>query len=90
MLLVSRASLVAMAFVVSLDYLLLLFLIYVIWTRLVIGFFMYCGEDMRLSGVGERFLFCFLLVSYPASISVFYKLVMGSCIFSCCFLVFFC
>lgn len=44
---------------------------------------------MSLKGLGVCFLFCFLLVSYPLSVSVFYKLLMGSCIFSCSFGVFF-
>ena len=56
----------------------------------MIAFFYYCGKDMVISGAGMCFLFCFLLVSCPVSVSVFYKLVMGSCIFSCCFLVFSC
>lgn len=45
---------------------------------------------MVLGSLGFCFLFCFLLVSFPLSLSVFYKLLMGSCIFSCSFVVFLC
>lgn len=88
MMLVSRASLVAMALVLGLDYLLSLFLVYVFWASLVIGFFYYKGSVMFLDRVGLCFWFCVLLVSFPGSVSVFYKLIMGRCIFSCGFLVF--
>lgn len=89
MMLVSSASLVVMAVVLGVDYLLSLFLVYVLWARLVIGFFYYKGSDMFLGYVGSCFLFCVLLVSFPGSVSVFYKLLMGRCIFSCGFFVFF-
>nr|YP_009169427.1 NADH dehydrogenase subunit 2 [Fischoederius elongatus]AJF22819.1 NADH dehydrogenase subunit 2 [Fischoederius elongatus]QIJ60106.1 NADH dehydrogenase subunit 2 [Fischoederius elongatus] len=90
MMLVSSASLVAMSLVLSVDSLFYLFLVYVIWASLVIGYFSLCGDEMVLSSLGFCFLFCFLLVSFPLSLSVFYKLLMGSCIFSCSFLVFLC
>lgn len=89
MMLVSSASLVAMAIVLGLDYLLSLFLVYVFWATLVVRFFYYKGSVMFMNRVGLCFLFCVLLVSFPGSISVFYKLLMGRCIFSCGFLVFF-
>nr|YP_010235129.1 NADH dehydrogenase subunit 2 [Notocotylus intestinalis]QTC30700.1 NADH dehydrogenase subunit 2 [Notocotylus intestinalis] len=89
MMLVSSASLVAMAIVLGLDYLLSLFLIYIFWATLVVVFFYYSGSSMIMDRVGLCFLFCVLLVSFPGSFSVFYKLLMGSCIFSCGFFVFF-
>lgn len=57
---------------------------------MVIGFFGVRGDEMLLGSLGSCFLFCFLLVSFPLSMSVFYKLLMGSCIFSCSFVVFLC
>nr|YP_008963800.1 NADH dehydrogenase subunit 2 [Paramphistomum cervi]AGV52541.1 NADH dehydrogenase subunit 2 [Paramphistomum cervi]ALC75057.1 NADH dehydrogenase subunit 2 [Paramphistomum cervi] len=90
MMLVSSASLVAMGLVLSVDSLLYLFFVYVVWSSMVIGFFSVCGDEVALGGLGLCFLFCFLLVSFPLSVSVFYKLLMGSCIFSCSFMVFLC
>nr|YP_009262386.1 NADH dehydrogenase subunit 2 [Homalogaster paloniae]ANI86962.1 NADH dehydrogenase subunit 2 [Homalogaster paloniae] len=89
MMLVSSASLVVMSLVLSVDALLYLLLVYIVWATMVIGFFNWTGGEMSLNGLGVCFLFCFLLVSYPLSVSVFYKLLMGSCIFSCSFGVFF-
>lgn len=90
MMLVSRASLVVMRLVLSVSSLFYLFFVYVVWARMVVGFFRVRGEEMVLKGLGFCFLFCFLLVSFPLSVSVFYKLLMGSCIFSCSFIVFLC
>nr|YP_009171938.1 NADH dehydrogenase subunit 2 [Orthocoelium streptocoelium]AJG03067.1 NADH dehydrogenase subunit 2 [Orthocoelium streptocoelium] len=90
MMLVSSASLVAMSLVLSVNSLVYLFIVYVVWASMVIGFFSMCGDELVLSSLGLCFLFCFLLVSFPLSVSVFYKLFMGSCIFSCSFAVFLC
>nr|AKG49769.1 NADH dehydrogenase subunit 2 [Ogmocotyle sp. JM-2015] len=90
MMLVSSASLVVMSLVISLDYLAYLYVIYVVWATAVICFFEKKGGDMSLDGVGLCFMFCSLLVSFPCSISVFYKLVIGGCVFSCYFPVFVC
>lgn len=43
---------------------------------------------MNLFGEGVYFLFIFLLVSFPFTLSIFYKLLMGFCIYSCFFFVF--
>nr|YP_010514538.1 NADH dehydrogenase subunit 2 [Diplodiscus mehrai]UXL86269.1 NADH dehydrogenase subunit 2 [Diplodiscus mehrai] len=88
MMLVSSGSLVAMAFVLSYDTLLFLFLVYIFWGTCVILFFGYVGRGMSLSSVGLCFVFSVLVVSWPLSLAVFYKLLMGSCIFACSFVVF--
>lgn len=89
MMLSSSAGLVAMSVSLSADSLLYLFFVYVFWSSLVIVFLRDFSE-MGLGGVGGLFYFCVLLVSVPCSISVFYKLLMGMCIYSCFFPVFLC
>lgn len=90
----SRACLVSACLVVSLDLVLYLLVIYVLWCRLVILFLsVYCGSgfmSLDASGLGFYFFFCVLLVSFPLSFSIFYKLFMSVVIFSCGFGVLFC
>jgi hypothetical protein len=83
----SRASLVVMAVEVSSDPLLFLFLIYVVWATCVI-FLLRHFEELRVFGGGSYFLMIFVLVSFPGSLAIFYKLVIGMCIFSCGLVVF--
>nr|YP_009240947.1 NADH dehydrogenase subunit 2 [Brachycladium goliath]ALN38360.1 NADH dehydrogenase subunit 2 [Brachycladium goliath] len=83
----SSAALVAMSFVLSGDVLFWLYCVYLVWATLVV-FFLSSLEGMHLSGQGVCFVFVFLLVSFPFTLSVFYKLVMGFCVYSCFFYVF--
>lgn len=66
---------------------------YIIWASLVLWFF--SSNDRRDSlGIGYKsggfFLYCWLLVSFPLSLSVFYKVVLGSAVFSFGVICFFC
>ena len=89
MMLSSSAALVGMSLSISVDVLACLFIVYVIWTTLVVVFLR--GLSGReLNGLGRVFYFCILLISVPCSFSVFYKLLMGVCIYSCYAPVFFC
>nr|QBF03691.1 NADH dehydrogenase subunit 2 [Echinostoma sp. JM-2019] len=89
MMLSSSAALVAMSFVLSSEILFFVFVVYCVWCSFVVMFF-YFYEDSSVGGLGYYFWFCFLLVSMPVSVSMFYKLVMVSGIFSCWFVVLVC
>ncbi len=82
MMLSSSVVLVAMSLVLSVDSLLPLYFIYVLWASLVICF-LSRQEGGFISGVSSVFWFCVLLVSVPCSVSIFYKLLMSACIYSC-------
>nr|BAV82943.1 NADH dehydrogenase subunit 2 [Fasciola hepatica] len=86
MMLSSSAALVAMSFVLSSDVLLLVFFVYCVWSSFVISF-LGCCSGSWFGSVWGYFFFCFLLLSIPVSLSIFYKLVMASGIFSCWFIV---
>lgn len=86
MMLSSSAALVAMSFVLSSDVLLLVFFVYCVWGSFVIRF-LGCCSGSWFGSVWGYFFFCFLLLSIPVSLSIFYKLVMASGIFSCWFIV---
>nr|YP_010704127.1 NADH dehydrogenase subunit 2 [Plagiorchis elegans]WCO87337.1 NADH dehydrogenase subunit 2 [Plagiorchis elegans] len=83
----SSTSLIAMSFVQGLENLLPFFFVYFIWSSLSI-IFISSQEDFALSGVGSCFFFVFLLVSFPFSFSIFYKLLSTGYMFSCDFYVF--
>lgn len=85
----SSAAFVVMSVGGSSDSLLYLFCVYGFWARRVILFFYYLG-DFGLGGVGRYFIFIFLLVSIPVSLSVFYKVFMGLCVYSCYLIPFIC
>nr|YP_010461152.1 NADH dehydrogenase subunit 2 [Carassotrema koreanum]UUF92001.1 NADH dehydrogenase subunit 2 [Carassotrema koreanum] len=89
MMLSSSAALVVMG--LSQDTLLLvsLFAFYIFWSSLVIIFLSYLSSSETWQGNGFYFWFIFLLISLPCSLSIFYKLLSGFCIYSC-FLVVFC
>nr|WRY69454.1 NADH dehydrogenase subunit 2 [Hypoderaeum conoideum] len=86
MMLSSSAALVVMSLVLSSDVLFMIFFVYCLWCSLVVVFFSFY-EGEFLGGLGYYFWFCFLLVSMPVSLSIFYKLVMVSGIYSCPFIV---
>lgn len=83
----SRVALVAMSSVSSVDSLLLLFAVYVLWARCVIMFLRSLSQGF-VDGLLGVLLFCGILLSFPVSLSVFYKLLMAVCIYSCTFPVF--
>lgn len=87
MLVCSRASLVIMAVEISPDVLIRLFLIYVVWARAVIRLLSVI-EGFEVLGGGSFFLLVVLLVSFPGSISLFYKLMICASIYSCGMAVF--
>nr|AQS80280.1 NADH dehydrogenase subunit 2 [Fasciola jacksoni] len=90
MMLASSAALVSMCLVLASDVLFFIFFVYVFWCSLVILFFSYCGEGGGVFGLWGYYFFCFLLLSMPVSVSIFYKLVMVAGMFSCWFFVLFC
>lgn len=91
MMLSSRAVLVSMSFVLSSDILLFIFIVYCFWCSFVILFFRVCSRIGGLEGgVSSYFMFCFLLLSFPISLSLFYKLVIVFGVFRCWFPVLFC
>lgn len=83
----STAALVLMSVVGSVEYLVGLFVLYCFWARLVICFF-YWREDLGVRRLGGYFMFIFLLISFPVSLSVFYKIFMAFCVYSYYFLPF--
>lgn len=84
----SRAILIMMAVMGgSGDSLFYLFVVYALWGRFVIFFLSSLG-DFSIGGVRDCFMFIFLLVSFPVSLSVFYKVCMGLCVYACSFGVF--
>nr|YP_009326180.1 NADH dehydrogenase subunit 2 [Paragonimus ohirai]AAP22069.1 NADH dehydrogenase subunit 2 [Paragonimus ohirai]APD26972.1 NADH dehydrogenase subunit 2 [Paragonimus ohirai] len=87
MMLSSSAVLVAMSVSGSAEALFCLFVIYGVWSSMVILFFSHI-EKMGLVEVGSYFLFLILLVSLPISVSIFYKLWMAVSIYFCYFPVF--
>lgn len=87
MMLSSRVVLVAMSFRLSVGALFGLFCVYALWATSVI-FFLSGVSGMGLKGRASVFYFCVLLLSLPCSVSVFYKLLMGVCVYSCFFPVF--
>nr|QUL60406.1 NADH dehydrogenase subunit 2 [Echinostomatidae sp. CA-2021] len=89
MMLSSSAALVAMSGVLAADVLAAIFFVYCVWCSLVVVFFSFYEYDF-LGGLGYYFWFCFLLISMPVSISIFYKLVMAVGIYSCWFVVLCC
>nr|WSP01993.1 NADH dehydrogenase subunit 2 [Wallinia sp. URM-2015] len=89
MMISSSVALMAMSTVCSMSDLLYLFFIYFSWSSFVLFFFYNQDSHMVWKG-GVWFLYMVLLVSFPLSISVFYKFMMGLNIFSCSLLVFFC
>nr|QDA21733.1 NADH dehydrogenase subunit 2 [Amphimerus sp. JM-2019] len=78
----SSAALIVMSVEVSSDLLLYVYLIYVVWSTLVI-LFLSRLDGMVVSGGGYYFLVVFLLVSFPGSLVVFYKVFIGLCVYSC-------
>nr|YP_009169738.1 NADH dehydrogenase subunit 2 [Metorchis orientalis]ALD61612.1 NADH dehydrogenase subunit 2 [Metorchis orientalis] len=83
----SSASFVIMSIELSPDLLLYVFLFYFLWASLVILLL------SRLEGVsvlesGCCFFLIALLVSFPCSLVIFYKLFVSFCIYSCGFLIF--
>lgn len=89
MMLSSSAALVAMSGVLTADVLASIFFVYCIWCSLVVVFFAFY-EDGFMGGLGYYFWFCFLLISMPVSVSIFYKLVMVVGMYSCWFAVLVC
>nr|YP_009261933.1 NADH dehydrogenase subunit 2 [Echinochasmus japonicus]AKL39061.1 NADH dehydrogenase subunit 2 [Echinochasmus japonicus] len=87
MMLSSSACLVASSLVVSSELILYLFLVYCVWCSLVILFLALYGFDGQMGvssgGVGYYLFFCLLLLSFPFSFSVFYKLLLSVVMFSC-------
>lgn len=83
----SSASLIAMSCRQSLDRLLPFFFVYFLWRSFSIVFIS-SQEDFFLNGAGSWFLYVFLLVSFPFSFSIFYKLLRAGYMFSCYFYVF--
>nr|YP_010947753.1 NADH dehydrogenase subunit 2 [Azygia robusta]WMH04200.1 NADH dehydrogenase subunit 2 [Azygia robusta]WMH04212.1 NADH dehydrogenase subunit 2 [Azygia robusta] len=88
MMLSSSVILVSAALEGPLEVLLFLYFVYFVWGSFTVLFLSRQGTSMVLDGLGGFFLYCFLLLSVPFSVSVFYKLMMGVCIYSCSLLVF--
>nr|YP_009906243.1 NADH dehydrogenase subunit 2 [Azygia hwangtsiyui]QLH90212.1 NADH dehydrogenase subunit 2 [Azygia hwangtsiyui] len=88
MMLSSSVVLVCAAMWGTNEILLCLYLVYFVWGSVVILFLSRLDSGMRVDGVGSYYLFVFLLLSVPASLSVFYKLVVGGCIYFCSLWVF--
>nr|YP_008994159.1 NADH dehydrogenase subunit 2 [Metagonimus yokogawai]AGN12761.1 NADH dehydrogenase subunit 2 [Metagonimus yokogawai] len=85
----STAALVAMSVEVSIDLLMGLFLVYAVWGSGVIYLLSrFQGLKFKFSAGGICFLLILLLVSYPGSVSLFYKLLMGMSMYSCSWWVF--
>nr|YP_010401650.1 NADH dehydrogenase subunit 2 [Cryptocotyle lingua]UQU69048.1 NADH dehydrogenase subunit 2 [Cryptocotyle lingua] len=83
----SSAALVVMAIEISVDVLVWLFMVYLAWSTLVIYLLSYF-DSMEVK-TSAFFFFCvFLLVSFPGSLAIFYKLIIGISIYSCGLLVF--
>nr|YP_009467182.1 NADH dehydrogenase subunit 2 [Artyfechinostomum sufrartyfex]APX55331.1 NADH dehydrogenase subunit 2 [Artyfechinostomum sufrartyfex]ARH10830.1 NADH dehydrogenase subunit 2 [Artyfechinostomum sufrartyfex] len=89
MMLSSSAALVAMSLVLSSEVLFFIFFIYCLWCSCVVLFFC-LYDDASVGGLGYYFWFCFLLVSIPVSVSLFYKLLMVVGMYSCWFFVLAC
>uniref|UniRef100_A0AAU7YQQ9 NADH dehydrogenase subunit 2 n=1 Tax=Scaphanocephalus sp. TaxID=3050632 RepID=A0AAU7YQQ9_9TREM len=83
----SSAALVVMAVELSVDVLFWLFLVYILWATLVIWLLSYF-EGFEVGGAMFYFLCVFILVSFPGSLAIFYKLVIGFSVYSCGLLVF--
>lgn len=87
MMLSSSACLVACSSFVRSDLVLYFFVVYCLWcSRVVLFFCRYCsGGQMRLENgrLGYYLFFCLLLVSFPLSFSIFYKLFLSILMFSC-------
>lgn len=81
----SSSAFLAMSVEGSGDLLLYLFVYYVFWVTCVVGLLSYYEGGFCFNSV---FLAVFFLVSFPGSISLFYKLLVRAYIFSCGFLVF--
>ena len=86
MMLSSRVSIICMSLVISSDLLFWVFIVYAFWSSLVILFF--CDQTGLSLHPLSSFFYCSLLLSFPPSIAIFYKFVLGFCIFSCPFPVF--
>lgn len=84
----SRAVLLVMSVQISSDLLVFLFFLYVFWSTLVI-FLLGRVRSFGLDGGFVYFLFVSLLVSFPGSVIIFYKLFIGLCVYSCGLLVLF-
>lgn len=87
MMLASSVVLVVCSFTISLDSLFYLYLVYFVWSSLVVRYIFWFFSPAE-GGVGAYFLFLFLFLSFPLSLSLFYKLYRCACIFSCGFSVF--
>lgn len=86
MMISSSSSFLLMSLVVSLDMLFFVFLIYVIWCSCVICFFWFIGYSRSFPfnyRFAVVFFYVFLLISTPVSLSLFYKMAVSCCIFSC-------
>nr|ACB31854.1 NADH dehydrogenase subunit 2 [Opisthorchis viverrini] len=83
----SSASLVMMSVEISADLLLCVFIFYFLWATAVIVLLsrLSSGVEFRFN---SYFFLVFLLVSFPGSVAVFYKLLMGFCIYSCGLMIF--
>lgn len=80
MLLASSGLLIVAVFGCPMWVVFVLFLVYFIWSSLVILFFSFCSScsgDRRLIW---WFFYCFLLISHPVSVSVIYKLIRVYCV----------
>nr|YP_009533202.1 NADH dehydrogenase subunit 2 [Cyathocotyle prussica]AYH51387.1 NADH dehydrogenase subunit 2 [Cyathocotyle prussica] len=91
----SSVLLVLMSFCVSIDLLGLFFLIYVVWCSFTI-LYLASLESLQNFGGGNSgnglsiYVYIFLLLSTPVSLSLFYKLMMSYCVFSCGLLLVLC
>lgn len=97
MMISSRCVVVVMSFGASLDLLVWLYLVYVIWSTLTIFFLFFCdrvgfclvqGISGNLKfGLFFWFGYIFFLLTTPISFSFFYKVFASFCVFSCGWLV---
>nr|QJP04832.1 NADH dehydrogenase subunit 2 [Clonorchis sinensis] len=83
----SSASLVVMSVELSPDLLLYVFMFYLFWASMVVMLLSRL-DGSRVPQLGYIFLLIFLLISFPGSLSIFYKLFVGLCIYSCSLIVF--
>ena len=92
MMISSSVLLILMSFVLSLDILWRIYVIYLVWCRFVIIYLANLGAsssvgDFSFDGLFRIFLYVFFMLSTPLSFSLFYKLSVSYCVFSCGFFV---
>nr|WCH58146.1 NADH dehydrogenase subunit 2 [Holostephanus sp. FJ-2023] len=94
MMISSSVLLVIMSFCLSLDLLVAAFIVYVCWCSFVIFYLSLSGFSSMMGFSFSDYililLYVFLLISTPVSLSLFYKLIMSYCAFSCGLLVLVC